>query len=293
MCCDRTPINSILDFQSTPNHRLLLGVIMTLIVGALSGCATNTNTASPVVLAATLATNPQPILNVAGYSVNGQSIPFTQIGQGRDTVLILASIHGDEAAGTPLVERLVDELTLQPSHLRGRKVIVVPRVNPDGMVANTRRNARGIDLNRNFPAGNFQANASYGSDPLSEPESRAVLDLINRYQPSRIISLHQPLACIDYDGPGEDLAHTMAAHGPLPVRKLGTRPGSLGAYAGVTMGIPTITLELPRAASGLSPDSLWSKYGPMLLAAIEFAGDSPPIAHILEITEKDVGSFSG
>jgi protein MpaA len=60
----------------------------------------------------------------------------------------------------------------------------------------------------------------------------------------------------------------MAQYCDLPVRKLGAKPGSLGSYAGETLGIPIITFELPRGASELSLELLWSKYGNTLLAAI-------------------------
>ena len=59
----------------------------------------------------------------------------------------------------------------------------------------------------------------------------------------------------------------MAAAGRLKLKRLGAKPGSLGSYAGNTLGIPTITLELPRKASRLSKDELWNRYGSMLLVA--------------------------
>jgi hypothetical protein len=65
----------------------------------------------------------------------------------------------------------------------------------------------------------------------------------------------------------------MAAAGPaehrLPVKRLGAYPGSLGAFAGEDLGIPIITVELPGAASRLTEDELWTRYGPMMIAAVE------------------------
>ena len=60
----------------------------------------------------------------------------------------------------------------------------------------------------------------------------------------------------------------MSEHCPLPVKKLGSRPGSLGSYAGVTLGIPTITFELHRNAAGQSPKFFWRFYGEALLQAV-------------------------
>ena len=72
------------------------------------------------------------------------------------------------------------------------------------------------------------------------------------------------------DGPGQQLANHMAQYCDLPVKKLGAKPGSLGSYAGETLGIPIITVEMLAEDSDLDYESLWRKYGKMLLAAITF-----------------------
>ncbi len=60
----------------------------------------------------------------------------------------------------------------------------------------------------------------------------------------------------------------MAQYCDLPVKKIGARPGSLGSYTGETLGIATITLELPAEASKDGEQALWDKYGKALLAAV-------------------------
>jgi len=207
---------------------------------------------------------------VVGYSVQGRPIEHDVIGRGRQTVLILATIHGDEAAGTPLVQRLEQHLLRHPDLLRGRRVVLVPLANPDGYAEHTRGNAHGVDLNRNFPAGNFRGSRAHGDAPLSEPESRALFELLDRYRPARVVSIHQPLTCIDYDGPAEGLAAVMGEWCDLPVRRIGSRPGSLGSHVGLTRGVPIITLELPEEATGMNAEELWDTYGNVLLAAIRY-----------------------
>lgn len=186
----------------------------------------------------------------------------------------MATIHGDEDAGTPLVRRLAAHLADHPELTEGRRILLVPVVNPDGRVSRTRTNARGVDLNRNYPASNYRGTALHGAAALSEPESVAISGLLDEHRPQRIVSIHQPLrrghACIDYDGPADALAAAMAAHCRLPIEKLGSRPGSLGSYAGLTLGIPIITLELPKDAGTMSADEIWDRWGQMLLAAIAF-----------------------
>lgn len=205
-----------------------------------------------------------------GHSVDGTPIHATVIGDGPEVVLIMATIHGNEAAGTPLVRRLETYLMHNPHLTEGQRIVLLPVANPDGMSSNTRTNRNGVDLNRNFPAGNFDGKARHGHQPLSQPESHAIHQLIEAWKPTRIVSIHQPLSCIDYDGPARELAEAMAARCDLPVRRLGSRPGSLGSYVGLTRQTPIITMELPRAADELSDDQRWERYGPALLEAIWF-----------------------
>jgi protein MpaA len=205
---------------------------------------------------------------VLGRSVENRKIACRVLGSVRETVLLIATIHGNESAGTPLLHDLAEYLKTKPELLRGRRVVVVPLVNPDGYQRRSRYNAHQVDLNRNFPAHNRKSRKRYGASALSEPESRAIAAAIARYRPGRIISIHQPRACVDYDGPAEDLAKLIGALGDLKVRHLGSRPGSLGAYAGETLGIPTITLELPGRASRMDSEALWRRFGPMLIAAV-------------------------
>jgi protein MpaA len=208
---------------------------------------------------------------VIGRSVKGRPITAHILGAGDDTVLIMAVIHGDEASGAPLVEKLADYLGDHPSLFENRRVILIPVANPDGMALNCRENTHGIDLNRNFEAGNRINNGTNGYHALTEPETVALKKLIQEYRPDRIVSIHQPLNCLDYDGPGNGLASRMAEGCRLPVRKLGARPGSLGSYTGETLGIPTVTMELPREASRLSQAGLWSQYGHALLTAVTYS----------------------
>lgn len=214
-------------------------------------------------------------LRVVGQSVGGLPIHCQEFGSGDEVLLVIATIHGNEAAGTPLVAQFTAWLRAHPKELQGRKVVIVPVANPDGMAASERLNQRGVDLNRNFPAGNWGAQDTkpHGEMPLSEPESRVLMKLVCHYFPDRVVSIHQPLACVDYDGPARGLAEAMGAVCPLPVNKLGSRPGSLGSFVGVTLQRPIITLELPGDA-GMDGEKLWKTYGPALLAALRY----PPAA---------------
>src|SRR5206468_6793659 len=96
-------------------------------------------------------------------------------------VLILAAVHGDETATAELTKQLCAMLDAEPRDaavadaVAGKTVAIIPVANPDGFAANTRTNARGVDVNRNFPATNYRPSRRYGAQPASEPETQAIL----------------------------------------------------------------------------------------------------------------------
>ena len=194
---------------------------------------------------------------VAGYSVEERPIKVSVLGHGKETTFFIATIHGNEWAGTPLAEKLEKHLIRNRKLLKGKKVLIIPVANPDGFAANIRHNSNGIDLNRNFEAENRENNSINGFTGLSEPESVTLHKIIEKYQPQKVVSIHQPLACIDYDGPAEELAMVMSKQCGLIVKKLGSRPGSLGSYVGVEKNTPIITMELYGTDHKLSPEKLW------------------------------------
>jgi hypothetical protein len=184
-----------------------------------------------------------------------------------------ASIHGNEWAGTPLLRKLVVYLSRHPELLEGRTISFIPVMNPDGYHFNTRGNAHGVDLNRNFPATNRQNSKRYGPHEFSEPESRAWFDYIARFAPSRMIIMHQPYDIVDWDGPGEPLARHMARHAGMKAERVGGRPGSMGSHYGVDKGLPIITFELPRNAQQKPFTVQWNTYGRALVSAITWPND--------------------
>lgn len=202
---------------------------------------------------------------VLGSSVEERPIEAYEFGTPYGGILILGGIHGNERASVFVAERLLAELHSAPK-ITG--VTVVPCANPDGFEHNTRCNARGVDLNRNFPAKNWQAAAArHGEQPGSEPETAALLALLERKRPRLIVSIHcihGTRECNNYDGPARAIAEKMSGLNGYPA--LGSigypTPGSLGSYSGVERGIPVITLELPQRASG---EEAWARNRSALL----------------------------
>jgi len=81
-----------------------------------------------------------------GRSWEGRAIRAVEVGDPRGTrVLVVGCIHRNEPAGIAIAQRL------ERSSPRGVDLWIVPVLNPDGRAADTRGNAHGVDLNRNFP----------------------------------------------------------------------------------------------------------------------------------------------
>jgi hypothetical protein len=207
------------------------------------------------VIAAALAVIGTVAWTRAGESVQGRPIEVMTIGSGAAPVLIIGGIHGDEPEGMASVERFAAELAADPS-IAAVPVVIVRNLNPDGAAASTRGNAHGVDLNRNFPAADWSQEGrggkyDPGEKPASEPETQALLALLKKWPPSRILVMHatKGKALLNYDGPGgQALAEALAKiNGYEPSPTIGyPTPGSLGNYGGLDLKIPVITFEIPR-----------------------------------------------
>ncbi len=196
-------------------------------------------------------------------SVQGQPLYMRDIKAEHATlrVLVVGAIHGDELSSTSvalhwlaLAQQQPGAALPQPVHWR-----FIPALNPDGLLARPPRrvNARGVDLNRNFPTPNWERDAAVywekrtrkdprrwpGPKPLSEPESRFLHEQMQGFKPHLIVSIHAPYGVLDFDGPSVPPSRL----GRLYLDQVGIFPGSLGNYGGVHKGVPVVTVELPNA----------------------------------------------
>ncbi len=199
-----------------------------------------------------------------GRTQQGRIIKAEVVGTGRNVLVILASIHGTETIGTALCNQLIDQLMENPDWIQGKTLYVLRMVNPDGMVEDIRGNRDNIDINRNFPTDNFGRGWFNGDAPLTAAESKELMAFFQKSNPTRVLTIHQPLNGIDFDGPSAELAEALSDTSGIRIHRLGSRSGSLGSFVGVELGIPIVTLEVPDYANQRSAQWLWQKYGGLL-----------------------------
>ncbi len=140
-------------------------------------------------------------IQTIGYSAKGRAINAYLFGSGPIAVVYTGAIHGSELSTRSLMLRWIDELEVNARSIPADKtVVVVPMINPDGVAAGSRVNARNVDLNRNFGTSDWTkdittvSNAPFagggGESPLSEPESQAIAGLVGRMRPQLVLSYH-------------------------------------------------------------------------------------------------------
>jgi len=216
---------------------------------------------------------------VYGYSVKGRPLIAYYFGSSGPVTLYAGAIHGNEASSSTLMKLWIDELEANPTKLAGRRVVVVPTINPDGLVAETRTNSRGVNLSRNFPTSNWTSDINDtdgkhagggGTAPLSEPESKALAVLTTQLSPRLLLSFHAVGSLVIGDPGG--LSATMAAkYSSMVGYRNATGSSSTtfdyditGAYEDWSyrnMGIQSMVIELGSytyASIGSHRQALWA-----------------------------------
>lgn len=179
-------------------------------------------------------------LKSIGKSVLGKDIYALMLGSGEEEVVFAAAFHGSEHITTNislmfceslcyslLTDALLKDINMKAA-IKGRKIVIIPRVNPDGCDVSilgaagagradrvVRRicegdythynaNIRGVDINHNFPAGwerlktlekaagiSSPAKSRYGGAfPESEPETAALTSYCRKHNVRHVIALH-------------------------------------------------------------------------------------------------------
>src|SRR5919197_5149989 len=166
-------------------------------------------------------------LLVIGHSVEGRPIEVVHVAGPGPRVLVVGCIHGNECAALPVVRALARaRARTREDHW------LVPNLNPDGYARGTRGNARGVDLNRSFPAGR-------------EPETRAAVGLIRRPRPKITIWFHQPQGLVRAWGPSVGVARRYARLAGMRFAALEWPRGAATRWQNTVLGETSFVVELP------------------------------------------------
>jgi N-acetylmuramoyl-L-alanine amidase len=180
-----------------------------------------------------------------GQSAQGRPIRAVRIGspRARVKVLVVGTVHGNEPAGTAVVDRLRG---VRPP--RGTALWLIEDANPDGSAAGTRHNSAGVDLNRNFPYRWRHQDGVYESGPwpASEPETQVIQRFVERHRPRITLWYHQALRMVVKSTGDAKLERLYSRLSGLPRKRLPRYHGTAVSWQNTTFGGDTaFVVELP------------------------------------------------
>lgn len=212
-----------------------------------------------------------------GLSAEGRVIEASRLGSGGKKVLFVATHHGDEE-GAAILNRLINYLAYNYETVsQNTSVWVIPVLNPDGQARDTRYNAHGVDLNRNYATNDWGGKGTTypaftpcypGPYPFSEPETHALGTLVNTESVSTLVSYHG-YEVTTYSGgntAGRNLAWLMGVstgygyYGDIEVS------GDVTRWFAQSRGGPSVTVEV----SYESEEAMWNRNLPAMLIAINY-----------------------
>lgn len=122
-------------------------------------------------------------LEEVGKSSEGREIFLLSLGSGPENILLWSQMHGDEPTATSSLLDMIDFIGTHDQEpwisdiLRKYTLLIIPMLNPDGAERFERRNAQGIDINRD-------------ARDLQTPEGRTLKAIRDRYEPFLGFNLH-------------------------------------------------------------------------------------------------------
>ena len=204
--------------QLVPRLGLTLGLVAAAAV-LLAGCGSGSDDASgtrvpfpPTLAPRGQAANQGIVTETIGRSVEGRDIEAVTVGSGGRAVVVIGGLHtGIEAETVELVEQMLGEYSTRPNSIpRGVRLVLIPNANPDGYENSSRANANGVDLNRNWPTGDWAETATHsdaavfgGEAPISEPETEALYDFLKELRPEFVLSFHGYAGLVQYNETGQ------------------------------------------------------------------------------------------
>lgn len=204
------------------------------------------------------------VTETIGYSVLGRALTAYYYGTGSKTILFTGGIHGSEPSGVYLLQDLIAYLDATGYKIPAdTRVVVVPNVNPDGIAVGQRYNANGVNLARNFPSADWSPDIDTaqgilqnagGTEPLSEPEARALAALTRKLNPRLMVSYHARGSLVGINDVRDSRAlgtvyANMVSYGTMfdnAEAIMGySFTGEYETWMGEELGAPAVLIELP------------------------------------------------
>ena len=141
---------------------------------------------------------------VAGESAEGREIRHLTFGSGPVTVLLWSQMHGNESTASMALADIIRFFDESPDHPLARRIAegatihMIPMLNPDGAERFRRRNAQGIDVNRD-------------ARRLETPEGRLLKAVNDEVQPDFGFNLHDQSASVRVSGTDRGVAIALLA----------------------------------------------------------------------------------
>lgn len=209
-----------------------------------------------------------------GASLERRPLQFAVWGSGKRTVLVMGPLAGDRPEGVGIIDKLAAYMT-KAKLVPGMRVLVVRDPNPDGRARGWPYNARAVDLDTNFPTAGWRKTPradrwSSGRVPRSEPETRAVVRILQEIGPQRVVFIATGTRgnSVGYLGAGEAIARQAAAAADLPLWSfdVAAHTASCPAYVHGELGLAVILLMCrPR----VSADENWQALYRSILVLLE------------------------
>jgi len=120
-------------------------------------------------------------VQVAGKSIENRDIYLIKAGTGKKKIVLWSQMHGNEPTATAAIFDILNffstQNTITEDILKENQLFFIPMLNPDGAERFIRKNAIGIDINRD-------------ASRVAAPESKILINILKKHKPNLAFNLH-------------------------------------------------------------------------------------------------------